>query len=68
MSAETLPAFARQLSAHIRKEERQLFERIQQLMTPQQLLSLGLSLEEALKNATQSCALPNEATKLKARK
>jgi hemerythrin superfamily protein len=68
MSAETLPAFARQLSAHIRKEERQLFERMQQLMTPQQLLSLGLSLEEALKNATQSCALPNEATKLKPRK
>src|SRR5579863_5182579 len=32
MSAESLPAFAQQLSAHIRKEERQLFERIQQLM------------------------------------
>jgi hypothetical protein len=68
MSAETLPIFARQLSVHIRKEERQLFERLQQLMTPQQLLSLGLSLEEALKSATQLCALPNEATKLKARK
>jgi iron-sulfur cluster repair protein YtfE (RIC family) len=68
MSPESLPAFARQLSMHIRKEERQLFERLQQLMTPQQLLSLGLSLEEALKDATQSCALPNEATKLKPRK
>ena len=68
MSTETLPTFARQLSLHIRKEERQLFERLQQLMTPQQLLSLGLSLEEALNGATQSCALPNEATKLKARK
>jgi iron-sulfur cluster repair protein YtfE (RIC family) len=68
MPAETLPAFARQLSVHIRKEERQLFERLQQLMSRQQLLSLGVSLEEALKNATQSCALTNEATKLKPRK
>src|ERR1700740_3561803 len=31
ISAEALPAFANQLSAHIRKEERQLFERMQQL-------------------------------------
>jgi iron-sulfur cluster repair protein YtfE (RIC family) len=68
VSAETLPVLARQLSVHIRKEERQLFERLQQLMTPQQLLSLGLSLEEALKDTTQSCALPTEATKLKPRK
>ena len=37
MSVEGLPAFARQLSAHIRKEERQLFERMQQLMDPEQL-------------------------------
>ena len=68
MSAETLPAFAQKLSMHIRKEERQLFERLQQLMSPHQLLSLGVSLEEALKDATQSCALSNEATKLKPRK
>jgi iron-sulfur cluster repair protein YtfE (RIC family) len=67
MSTQTLPIFARQLSVHIRKEERQLFQRLQQLMTPQQLLRLGVSLEEALKDATQWCALPNEATKLKPR-
>jgi hemerythrin-like domain-containing protein len=68
MSTETLPAFAKQLSAHIRKEERQLFERLQQLMTPKQLAALGTQLEKALKDAAQSCILTNEATKLRARK
>jgi len=65
LSAETLPAFARQLSGHIRKEERQLFERIQQLMNPQQLAEVGVQLEAALKDGTHSCALPNETTKLR---
>ena len=65
LSAETLSAFARQLSGHIRKEERQLFERIQQLMNPQQLAEVGVQLEAALKDATHSCALPNETTKLR---
>ena len=65
MSAETLPAFAQHLSAHIRKEERQLFERLQQLMSPEELAALGAQLEAALKDATQSCILPNEATRLR---
>jgi hemerythrin-like domain-containing protein len=68
MSAESLPAFAQQLSAHIRKEERQLFERAQKLMTSAELALLGEQLEEALKDAVQSCILPNETTKLKVRK
>jgi hemerythrin-like domain-containing protein len=67
MSPENLAAFAQRLSAHIRKEERQLFERLQQLMTPEQLADLGPSLEAALKDASQSCIVPNEATKLRAR-
>jgi hemerythrin-like domain-containing protein len=67
MSDENLPTFAQQLSTHIRKEERQLFERLQQLMNPQQLADLGAQLEEALKNATQSCILTNEATKLRSK-
>lgn len=67
MSAESLPAFAHQLSAHIRKEERQLFERMQQLMSKEDLAVVGASLEDALKDAAQSCILPNEATKLRAR-
>ena len=68
MSAERLPAFAQQLSAHIRKEERQLFEVMQQRMTPAQLADLGVQLEAALKDAAQSCRLPNETTKLNARR
>jgi hemerythrin-like domain-containing protein len=66
MSAENLPAFAQQLSAHIRKEERQLFERLQQLMTKEEIENLGVALESALKDAAHSCVLPNEATRLKA--
>jgi hemerythrin-like domain-containing protein len=68
MSAESLPAFAQQLSSHIRKEERQLFERMQKQMTSDELAALGEQVEEALKDAAQSCMLPNAATKLKVRK
>ncbi|HWY21245.1 MAG TPA: hemerythrin domain-containing protein [Candidatus Acidoferrum sp.] len=68
MSTETLPVFARQLSAHIRKEERQLFERLQQLMTPADLGDLGTELAAVLKDAAQSCILPNEATKLRSQR
>lgn len=35
MTAVELTKFAKQLSAHIRKEERQLFERMQELMSPE---------------------------------
>jgi hemerythrin-like domain-containing protein len=65
LSADSLPAFGQQLSLHIRKEERGLFERLQQLMNPQELEALGPKLEAALKDATQSCVLTNEATKLR---
>ena len=65
MSAESLPDFAKQLSAHIRKEERQLFERMQQLMNAEQLAHLESQLRVALTGAAQSCNLPNEITKLK---
>lgn len=68
MSAESLAAFAHELSAHIRNEERQLFERLQQLMNARELAVLGAQLEQALKDAAQSCILPNEATKLKSKK
>jgi len=67
MSAERLHAFAQQLSSHIRKEERQLFERLQQLMSKKELAALGVRLEEALKDAAQTCILMNEATKLRPR-
>jgi hemerythrin superfamily protein len=60
-----LPAFAKYLCNHISKEERQLFERLQQLMSPEKLSALGVQLEAALKDAAQSCILPNETTRLR---
>jgi hemerythrin-like domain-containing protein len=58
MSAAKLGEFGQQLSAHIRKEERQLFERMQELMSEQELARLGKNLDEALKDATHACSLP----------
>ena len=57
MSAVEITEFARGLSGHIRKEERQLFERLQQLMDGDQLTVMGRELEQALKDAEQACAL-----------
>lgn len=60
MKAADLTQFARELSAHIRKEERQLFEQMQALMTEAELADLGLRLEDALKNTARSCRLPRQ--------
>jgi iron-sulfur cluster repair protein YtfE (RIC family) len=65
MTSEGLPALAQQLSTHIRKEERQLFERIQQLMNSEELAVLGTKLDASLKDSAQSCILPSAATRLK---
>lgn len=68
MTSESLSIFAQELSAHIRKEERQLFERMQELMTPAEMDTLGARLQAALRDATHSCSLPSKATSLKSRK
>jgi len=68
MIAKDLPVFAHRLSAHIRKEERQLFQRLQQLMSPEELADLGRRLTDALKESIRTCILPTEATKLRASK
>lgn len=68
MSSEDLLAFARKLSAHVRQEERQLFERLQELMSPEEIGDLGKRLDSALQESSQSCILPTAATKLKAKK
>ena len=68
LSTGNLIAFAQQLSTHIRREERQLFERLQQLMSAEELATLGTRLEVALQDTAQSCILPNEATKLRAKR
>jgi hemerythrin-like domain-containing protein len=64
LPATELSAAAQRLSAHIRKEERQLFERLQESMNQKELEQLGKQLEEALKDAVQACALPSSRTKL----
>ena len=68
MSATDLSGSAQRLSAHIRNEERQLFERLQQLMTPEELDRVGTQLEAALRDAEQTCLLPTEATRLRSEK
>jgi len=67
LSAEQLSTFAKRLSTHIRKEERQLFERLQQWMGSEELAALGKKLEEALQDATQACSVPTDATRLRAK-
>ena len=61
LSAEALLAFAQRISSHIRKEERQLFERMQALMTSEEMAALGTLLEDKLKGAAQACAIPAQA-------
>jgi hemerythrin-like domain-containing protein len=68
MSAESLVAFAQRLSAHIRKEERRLFEGLQELMGGSALENLGSRLDDALKDAAQTCVLPNETTRRKVKR
>ena len=58
MPGGEIAEFAQGLSAHIRKEERQLFERLQELMSEGDLAVMGQQLEDALKEAEQSCSLP----------
>jgi hemerythrin-like domain-containing protein len=65
MSAQSLVAFAQQLSSHIREEERHLFERLQQLMNSAEIEQLGAQLKASLQDSTQSCVLPNAATRLR---
>jgi hemerythrin-like domain-containing protein len=65
MSTTDLSAFAQRMSTHIRKEERQLFERMQELMNQEELAGLGQDLDQALKEAAQACILPSEATRLR---
>lgn len=52
--------FASRLSEHIRKEERQLFERLQQFMSRDELEGMGRELARALGDAGQICVLPGE--------
>ena len=59
LDASGLEDFARRLDDHIRKEERQLFEQMQDLVTPDRLASLGRALELFLaeREAGPSCRI-----------
>jgi hemerythrin-like domain-containing protein len=65
LSSAELLALAQRLSTHIRKEERQLFEMLQQLLPAEQLNELGTRLDFALKDAASTCGIPNETTRLR---
>jgi hemerythrin-like domain-containing protein len=60
-----LSSFAGQLAQHIRKEERQLFEGMQKVMSAAELETVGAALDSALKDAAQACMLPSDATRLR---
>jgi hemerythrin-like domain-containing protein len=60
MSGSDLLALAQGLSQHIRKEERQLFERLQQLLSTPEMADIGTRLEKAMQDAVQVCALPKK--------
>jgi hemerythrin-like domain-containing protein len=62
-----LAEFVDKLAHHIRKEERQLFEGMQKEMKADQLAAVGSALEVALKDASNACLLPKEATRLRPR-
>lgn len=57
MDCTQLREFAELLSSHIRKEERRLFEGMQQVLSPAELAALGAQLEDALRDAVRACAM-----------
>jgi hemerythrin-like domain-containing protein len=65
MSAADLLEFSRRLAAHIRKEERQLFECMQQLISQEGLDRLGTQLTQALQRGEHICVVPSAATRLR---
>lgn len=71
MDPAKLHDFAKKLSAHIRKEERELFESLQRLLSSEELATLGTALANALNETgsdAASCNVPNAATRLRSRK
>lgn len=63
----SLANFSEKLVQHIRKEERQLFEGMQKVMTSQALAALGAALDAALHDASQACTLPSKAIRLRSK-
>lgn len=57
-----LGEFVKWLSGHIRKEERQLFEMMQKMMSAEDMADLGRKLEQSLQEASKACILPQAGT------
>jgi hemerythrin-like domain-containing protein len=62
LDREALRQFAELLSTHIRKEERQLFEKMQERLTQDELQKIGVGLDATLAAAPQTCIVPAETT------
>ena len=60
LDREGLRQFGEALSGHIRKEERQLFEGIQQYLAPEELMQVGMAIDKTLANANEACVVPTE--------
>jgi iron-sulfur cluster repair protein YtfE (RIC family) len=58
LSFAEIQSFGRALSAHIRKEERQLFETLQKRASAEEMEQIGQLLAKALEAASLACALP----------
>lgn len=61
LDVNALKTFAETLAQHVRTEERQLFEQFQQLVSAEQLVRLGVAMDEYFRAgglAGGSCALP----------
>jgi hemerythrin-like domain-containing protein len=62
LDQQGLRQFGEALSAHVRKEERQLFEGIQEYLTPEELAQAGIALDRTLAAASDACIVPTETT------
>jgi hemerythrin-like domain-containing protein len=63
LTAKDMRAFATALSGHVRKEERVLFEKLQEVLPPVELRRLGDALDHYFRTSGMpgaSCALPPE--------
>lgn len=60
LDGSALRQFAEMLAAHIRKEERGLFEEMQKQVSPAELEKMGGHVEEDLTPAADACITPTE--------
>ncbi len=63
LHAAGLRALVEKLASHIRKEERELFEGMQKLMSADELAVLGEALQDSLAQTSRACVLPHRGTR-----